>query len=209
MAEAVSRWPRRQVAAQVRPRIAACGRAHPQPLRAPSHAYACIPRPFLLLCSTLICEHSLHGFLFPPPRPSCESSILRPYPRLIHASSASPPTPPLPFARAVPLPYHYPLSPSRRLRRSQPQPSHSSRLPGVHAWNPFPSLPSASQHPPLSARSHSPGSTLLRRDALPLLIPACPSFVSCAPLLTCAPDVSRSTDQMAWLAVEGGHRRAH
>ena len=36
--------------------------------------------PFLLLCSTLICEHSLHGFLFSPPRPSCESSSLRTYP---------------------------------------------------------------------------------------------------------------------------------
>ena len=80
-----------------------------------------------------------------------------------------------------PGPCHCPFSPSRRLRRSQPQPAPSSRVPVVHAWNPSASPPSASQHPPLSARSHSPGSTLPHRDDLLLIIPACPSFVSCAP----------------------------
>ena len=36
--------------------------------------------PFLLLCSTLICEHSLLGFLFSPPRPPGGPSSRRSYP---------------------------------------------------------------------------------------------------------------------------------
>ena len=80
MVAAVSRWPRRRVAAQVRPRVPACGRALPQPLRAPSHASVCIPRPFLLLDPTLICANCLHGFPFPPPRPPSGPSSRRTYP---------------------------------------------------------------------------------------------------------------------------------
>jgi hypothetical protein len=61
MAAAVSWWSRRQVAAQVRPRVAAYVRARPQPLRAPSHAFDCIPAP----CRDSLSSRSLPVSLAP------------------------------------------------------------------------------------------------------------------------------------------------
>ena len=166
------------------PRAAPIPSAHdPQPAR---------PRSAHPLAAVRLRVRSLHGASFSHPRPipspllhshlraqsawlplfSSSASRRALEPALLPTSSTPPPRCHRLLRLPSPGPCHCPLSPSRRLRRSQPQPAPSSRVPVVHAWYPSASPPSASQHPPLSARSHSPGSTLPRRDVLLFLTPA-------------------------------------
>ena len=177
MAVAVSRWPRRRVAVQVRPRVAACGRARPQPLRAPSHASVCIPRPFLLPGPTLKCHLRTQPAWLPHFSSSASQRVLDP----VHLPTSPMPPPPCHRDSSVSLRPARATTPSLLLADSG-APSHSHPLPlayGVHAWNPSPSPSYASQHPPLPARSHAPGSTLQHCDVLLFLTPACSSFASC------------------------------
>ena len=136
MAAAVSRWPRRRVAVQVRPRVAACSRARPQPLRAPSHASVCIPRPFLLPGPTLKCHLRTQPAWLPHFSSSASQRVLDP----VHLPTSPMPPPPCHRDSSVSLRPARATTPSLLLADSG-APSHSHPLPlayGVHAWNPLP-----------------------------------------------------------------------
>ena len=120
---------------------------HPSPIPSPwthsqvSFAHtACMASPFLVLC------------LPASPRPCAPA-------HLTHASSTLPPRL---LRLPSPGPCHYPLPPSRRLRRSQPQPSPSPRIRRARVEPlPLPVLCLSTPSPPRSlARARLDPSTL-------------------------------------------------